>query len=366
MRYYAQCVAGLQAAVAEQLALARFGPVSIAGTEEGAVLFETAAPPADLRRYPLINNCFLVLEEAQCRTIDELLRGVIASGRWHALARRTSGTKERSFRVMLSDEGALVRADRGATSALIESIAAHTGLRHQPGRADVEFWLIRRRGGRGLFCKRITRRERTERDLERGELRPELAAILCALSEPTSKDVFLDPFAGSGAIPLARARRPYNMIFAFDRASEKVASLKQRIKAARSHEARKKSPIIVRQSKAEQLAGIDDGFIDRIVTDPPWGFFAADVGDIEQFYRDVTLELCRATKPGGVVVMLIGRKDVADRLCAEFAAQLEVAARYDVLVSGKKALVLKWRRRGAASSIDATPGNERPDPASQG
>ena len=63
------------------------------------------------------------------------------------------------------------------------------------------------------------------------------------------------------------------MIFAFDSNEGRVARLKADLKAAVPAKLRKHSPIVIRHEDARALASINEGFIDKIVTDPPWGVF---------------------------------------------------------------------------------------------
>ena len=219
-----------------------------------------------------------------------------------------------------------------------------TGLEPSSHKPDVEFWVIRRRSSVSFFCKRVTRRTRTERDLRKGELRPELAHLLCALSEPNVEDVFLDPCAGSGAIPFARTQYPYNMMFVHDNDENRILEMKRDIKVGKIVRARSGAPLIVRAADARKLDRINDGFVHKVVTDPPWGVFDAGIGDMAAFYRDIVAELVRIVRTGGAIVMLIGAKDIADMLVSENIDTLDLAVRYDILVNGQKASVVKWLR----------------------
>lgn len=59
----------------------------------------------------------------------------------------------------------------------------------------------------------------------RGALKRDLAAALVRTVRPSGEEVFLDPFAGSGAIPQARARYRPRLIYASDIDPERVGDL---------------------------------------------------------------------------------------------------------------------------------------------
>jgi tRNA G10 N-methylase Trm11 len=162
----------------------------------------------------------------------------------------------------------------------------------------------------------------------------------------------LDPFAGHGALPAARARLPYNMIFAIEADAALVAELKGRKKDGRLPE-RKKAPLIVRQGDARRLESLDESFVDAVVTDPPWGLYDRGQTDLPGLYRAVADELARVLKPGGRLVMLLGRGEATAALRAHAPARgLRETAAYDILVSGKKATAVKWIRVSAGDTGD--------------
>jgi 23S rRNA G2445 N2-methylase RlmL len=348
VKYVAQCTAGLQDLLASQLKTDRTPGLKIITTEDGLVFFETSARPVDLIPIAYLSNIFGVI--AHCDLpglgIEDTVRWLSRNPEQSRGAKRLVTPNERSFRVSVSDEGRLVPGGKHLGS-LMDALAKATGLTHSSHHADTEFWIMRRRSGLCFLCKRLKRRAKTEKDLQRGELRPELAQLLCLLSEPTKVDIFLDPFAGSGAIPFARATHPYNMLYALDADEEKVKRLRQEIKLGRNIRPRKDSPMIVGVANATNLQRFDEGFITKIVTDPPWGLYDSDIGNVGRFYRDLTAELIRITRTGAIIVMLIGDKAVADQLNSDFEGSLKLSARYEILVNGKKASVMKWRRDGS-------------------
>lgn len=334
--YLAQCIAGLQEFVAWQL-LQDFPAAEIKTTEEGMVVF--AGDETFLSaKIPYINNLFHVLQDLPKNNMNGLLTACAKQTSWHKAAASLPDSRDRTFRLFLSDENRLVSGDPPRFSALIKIIERVSGLRHSAHRPDAEFWIFRRRSGSAYFGRRLTRNRMTEKDLAPGTLRPELATLLCLISEPSEKDIFMDPFAGSGAIAFARKKWPYEMMFVTDIAPEKVKTIKDTIAA-------RKKPIITRVADATKLEKIEDGFIDKVVTDPPWGIFEKDIADVPGFYKKTIKELCRVTKPGGIIVMLTGVRELVADLSKQFSKEVDVEARFDILVAGKKASIVRWRRK---------------------
>jgi hypothetical protein len=355
--FAAQVVSGMQEIAARQLQREDFAPVTVIETEDGLVVFEPGRITKRLFALPYVNNSFRVLYALESLTIGASLEGIARERSWHPALRASVRPEDRSFRLILSDENRLVSGESGPIDAIVSAIRDLTGLRYVPRGGGAEFWVLRRRTGAVFFARRVSRRRKTERDLGRGELRPELASLLCLLSEPSAADIFLDPFAGSGAIPLARAELPFNMIFASDLDPARVKEIKEKLKQAPPRKARGGAPFIVRVSDARNLVNFQDGFVDKIVTDPPWGLYkAAEDAELAGLYRGAMAEFCRVMKPGGVLVLLLGRGELSREASGWFPELLAMEEQHEILVAGQKATVLKWKLTGitAVRPFEAT------------
>jgi tRNA G10 N-methylase Trm11 len=185
--------------------------------------------------------------------------------------------------------------------------------------------------------QRITTHTAYEQVLERGELKPELAYTLCFLSEPKEGDIFLDPFCGHGAIPLKRALSfPYNMVFAADKDQEQIQFVRNRVKKLKL-----KSMFIVKKQDALSMTAFENGFIDKIVTDPPWGLFESLDRDICEFYALMLREFSRVLNVKGILVILTARKEEFENALSSMGTRLKMLNQYNILVSGKKAAIYK-------------------------
>ncbi|MBI4100044.1 hypothetical protein HY440_03485 [Candidatus Microgenomates bacterium] len=257
---------------------------------DGLVTYKTTAGSDQIKKLRFLNNSFVVVD----KNVDLSNLG-------------------RKFRVVFSRENKLVAVEKKVLVEKENEIARRFGLVVDRANPDVEFWYLTRRDGKEFFGARLTKHPDYKDILKPGQLRPELANLLCLLSEPKASDVFLDPFAGSGAIASERAAFPAKKIISTD----------------------------IAQAVDAWHLKLADSSVDKIVTDPPWGVEVGRGLDIEKFYQEMLAEFCRVVRPGGLVVFLIGQRDLFDSLVIKFSDKLQLERRLDILVSGKKAGVFK-------------------------
>jgi tRNA G10 N-methylase Trm11 len=216
-------------------------------------------------------------------------------------------------------------------------ISKASGLLVDRVKPDLEFWFLYRSEKIGFFMLRLTKHASTEKLLNKGELRPELSYTLCLISGPDDNDIFIDPFCGYGSIPMARSLiSPADMIFAADIDKENVRTLK--LKSVRQKDGR---PVFVKHMDALNMKTFEDGFADKIVTDPPWGIYENVGMDIEVFYYQMMQEFYRILKINGIAVILTAKKAEFENVLLVFGNKLDLCKKYDILVSGKKASIYK-------------------------
>lgn len=85
----------------------------------------------------------------------------------------------------------------------------------------------------------------------------------------------------------------------------------------------------------------EDNFIDKIITDPPWGFYQHMDIDINVFYKKMLQEFYRILKPNGILVLLTARKKEFENSLADCQNKYKLVDKYHILVSGKKAAIYK-------------------------
>jgi 16S rRNA G966 N2-methylase RsmD len=321
MEYYSSFAAGFDELAVRALS-ERLRDASEIRALGGAVAYKSAAGPGAVRSLGFFKNSFILLRGFPDAPDIESLAAAAARNPGKIEAPKLA----RTFGLRILDEN--VPAAAGAARArLADAISRKTGLAYRAGAADTEFHLSLRRGGAGFLLQKIS----AEPEPPAGALAPHVAALLCLATNPKEGDVFLDPFAGGGSIPLARARvAGYAGIFAMDSDREAAAALRAKIKSTRNSKIQKSFFAKCGDFLENRF---DDGFFDAIATDPPWGLHQK-IGD--GFYERMMREFARILVRGGRLVVLMGR-------------DIEVPARDDlapidsfgVLIHGRKATV--WR-----------------------
>jgi 16S rRNA G966 N2-methylase RsmD len=329
VRLFSTFVSGFESVI-EELLRRDVPNVRILRLLDGAVDYETEAWS---RFLPYMNNTFAVCRTAGERghdspKLERLAEDLIRK----PLTLPTGLRRPRSFRLVASRENQLVSLTGSCQFRLIDSLSHSLHATFSGRQAEGEIWLLERREGLSYGLLRLTG---LKRDCPRGELRPELATLLCEMSHPQPEDTVLDPFAGSGAIPLARSRcGGFHGIFAADKDSAQMDALKKVVNGISS--ARLRRSFFVRcQDFLENT--YDDGFFSAIITDPPWGLYASIPWD---FYPNVLRECQRLLKPEGRLILLSARTDL-EQICPP---QLLLRQCLHVLVSGKKAMVYAFVR----------------------
>ena len=315
---------------------------------DGLVVYRTPAGISDVQGLRFCNNSFVCLmsfDGLGRNPSARICQTVLADGQ---LLRRVAPhlpRKNLTFRFVASHGNQFVSLPARTRTSLERLLAGERRLRPDHSNPDVEFWLLSRREGFGLVGMRITRHTAYEKTLAQGELRPQLCHLLCLMSEPSREDVVLDPFCGSGAIPLERARAfPYRTILAGDVSANSVKTLRSRVRGLRWLQRKRSRKFVIGRWDALNLDTFAPESVDKIITDPPWGFFQKRVPDLEHFQRAMLREFHRVLRPNGLLVVIVGKPQLFAECLREFAESFTVRKRYDVLVSGKKASVFKLQK----------------------
>lgn len=238
---------------------------------------------------------------------------------------------------MYQVDGRLVSFDPKARAALETAVAAATGTRLTPRGQCQEYWVIGRRDWPMLYFVERLAAASTAKEKPKGALSSELAALLVTASQPKARDVFLDPFAGSGAIVRGQAA---------------VASSQgdlQRHPVGRSSSRRQglaQQGCVALDDDALVLPSVASGSVDAIVTDPPWGEYGDGLRDYSKFASEMAASLTRVLACAhGRAVFLVNRRNTAVLEKALSGAGLRLDAPVEILVNGHPATVV----RGAAA-----------------
>lgn len=335
--YFSTFITGFKEVV-EQALKERVKDVQIELLSDGLVIYRSHKTPDAIRQLRFFNNSFLLLKyfpRLGKKPIEEMLKQTVSDRQIVPAIDNLLPKIKSTFRIMATQENQFVPIDKNLKTRLESMIGQKGKLRLDRGLPGIEFLFAARREGNGLFGLRLTRHTSYEKILEKGELYPELAHILCLISEPNQNDTFLDPFCGSGAIPIARAIGfPYGTIYASDIENKSVEKTRQKASKANRK-------IIIRKCDALHLDTFNDNSIDKIVTDPPWGLHVGKELNLEKFYQEMLTEFQRIDKQNGIMVILIAKKELFEDVLNKFSSRLKVIKQFDTLVSGQKARVYK-------------------------
>ena len=281
----------------------------IAARDDSSVLFESSLPIEKLIELRYFTNVYFVVDDAKPLP-KSLLKG-------------------KYFRLMLLKEGEPRSIQQDGKEEFETKIKQTYKLEPNTHLSKNDFYLIERKSGQKLLTLRLPKAKFKREKLSAGELRPELAHILCLAAGVKAKHILLDMFAGYGSIP-------YEAVRGFRCRNVTAVDIKRLPGRHEYH------GIEWQEADARNLNHVQDNSIDRVVTDPPWGIYDAEVDDLSSLYKDFTQAMTRTLRPGGVAVVLSGFEGAAE--CFEAAKTLQLINKWNVLVSGKKATIYKLQK----------------------
>jgi tRNA G10 N-methylase Trm11 len=327
--FYAAFVPGFQDFIAE-LIRERLADVVIKKLLDGAVLFETECT-YDKLNFFCFNNIFAVINilEDKSKSLEAHIKKAL--GKPSSIISENNN-KIHSFRIIFSMENKPTSVNEAVKQEAEKFISRTSRLKINRSNPDTEFWFLYRSEGFSLFMKRLTRHASFEKTLHPGELSPQLAWLLCRLSNPKHTDVVIDPFCGYGSIPEQRIKRfPLKKFYAFDIDKGPLAFAKKKFT--------KKQPCEIRQGDIYSIFDVlPRSEADAIITDPPWGMFRETEIPLQKFYDDMAGIFSRLLKAGGLVVVLTAKQEEF-RQAVEKTPTFSLIRTIPVLVSGKKAAV---------------------------
>ncbi|MDR2782967.1 MAG: methyltransferase domain-containing protein [Treponema sp.] len=339
-RYYATFASGFQNTVTDILKKTAQDVVVVL-LLDGAVVFETALPLNALCLF-WNNNIFAALHVLEQKEKNgSVIEAHMSIAEKNKKIRLTDFQRTKNvgtFRIVTSNANRLVSVNEEVKQKMERVISRETGLTPNRSKPDVEFWFLYRNEGFSFFLRRLSKHAPFDAALHKGELTPQLAYILCWLSDPRKSDVILDPFCGYGSILRQRMRFPFEKFYSFDIKDEAARVSKSKVKGAflKKCDVRKVDFFTI-------FHHLKEGSVDAIITDPPWGIYEALPMPTDQFYDKMLRIFYRLLKPDGVIIVLTARND-------EFGASVSCIKEFtvveapNVLVSGRKARVYKIKK----------------------
>jgi predicted RNA methylase len=344
--YYAAFIPGMQDFIADVLR-ERLKDVSIQKLLDGAVVFETECT-YDRLNFFCFNNIFALIDiqEYKAENGQSVGPGVMELHINKILKLKSSGKILKSFHPLIAGNSKLIKSFRLVCSMENKPVSVNENIKKDMenfiirvsclklnrSKPDTEFWFLYRREGFSCFLKRLTNNRQGEKSLHPGELRSQLAWLLCKIAGIKNGDTVVDPFCGYGSIPKAACKHfPVKKFYAFD-----IDPLC--IKATRSQSGiRGKQTCEIHQSDFRSVFNfVTPGGIDVIVTDPPWGIYKETDTPLQSMYNEMLNVFSQLLKNKGRLVLL----SAAEREL-EFAIEknhtFTVNVKTPILVSGKKA-----------------------------
>jgi tRNA G10 N-methylase Trm11 len=313
---------------------------------DGLIVFDTNIKSEIITRLKFFNNTFLIVDtfknlNPNKNPVDQMMTMALKSNRLAKSLEKIGQypRKGSSFRIIFSNKNELVSVNKQKRDQIEKIVAQKRRLVIDRVLPNNEFWYLYRTENIGFFMLRLTKQPSADKTLHKGALRPEISNLLCRMSEPKESEIFLDPFCGYGSIPIERylSFPSPNLIFARDKDKEMTTYTKEKMKQSKI----KREKVIVQNADLFGEKRFDDNFIDKIVTDPPWGIYE-DLGEnLQSFYSRMLAEFIRIVKAHGIIVILTAKKEEMEKSINKVASFIQKWEKIDVLVSGKKASVYK-------------------------
>lgn len=341
--YFSTFITGFDRVVEKALAKS-LKDIQIELLTDGLVIYKTTVTPDEIKKIKFLNNSFVLLKKVDrlsaSPTLD-MVKILLKDKDVENYIKKYFSERRLKFRIRASVRNQFVAIDknlqRNLEDKIMQTVPTLTVDRSLP---DIELLIATRSESFGLIGMQFTHRTNYEKVLEKGELYPELAYILCLISDPHKDDVFLDPFAGHGSIPIQRTVSfPYKQVVAGDNDPILVERLRKKT-------TKLNKKIVVEKLDALNLSKLEDASVNKIVTDPPWGLHEGKNLDLPRFYSRMLEEFHRVIKPSGAIVIITAQKELVEEQLSKLKGRLEIVAKYNTLVSGKKAGVYKIGKIG--------------------
>lgn len=308
---------------------------------DGLIEYSTATDVKKLKSLKYLNNTFQILyklRSAKRNAFEETIEKILLNHSFDKKINLPKGNFNNTFRIVVSDENNLVKINKELLLKIENKIATNFSLRVHRAKPNYQFWILKRSEGGVYFSLRLTKIQKKDKERSKGELKPQLAYILAAMSDPQEGELFLDPFCGSGSIPLARASMTRKgLILASDIEESLTSKLKEKVKCLGL-----KNKIVVKTVDALKPDSYKDSSIHKIVTDPPWGYYKHIV-DLQSHWEKILSFFERILIDNGVLVVLLANDERFFKVFSQTKNFL-ILKSYTVLVSGRKALILKIKK----------------------
>lgn len=241
----------------------KFANYYVESLGNGIIVFSTK-DVIDIKKLFFFNNVYLLLKEKKNNTTDfdkcvsDILNGLKIN--YDDIRKNLKEIKARSFKFIGINGNQPCKLDYRNLSRLENEMQKILGIKVSRDKHDLDFVFLKRNNGIMYFLLKLSYNRKTEKDLEKGTLRPEVSYLLSSLADIKETDIILDPFAGSGSIPKEIIKHyKYNMIFASELDEEKYNKLKKEFKGNNKN-------FFIKNIDALNMEFFKDNFIDIVIT----------------------------------------------------------------------------------------------------
>lgn len=306
----------------------RLRGIKILNVFDGLIHYSYSGNSHDLEKITYFNNTFFVLKTFSGKNLnfENMVRTISSEKKYFLINKGT-------FRVRFSKENQFAKVEKNLSRKAENIVMQNSKLKIDRVSPSSEIWYSIRRENFAFCGQLISKREFTEKNLNKGELRPEIAYLICYFAEIKNDDVIAEPFCGYASIPIQIAKRfNFSKIYVSDIDSEKINVILEKKQLSNNEK------IEVSVQDAFILKNISDKSVDLIVTDPPWGFYE-NIENIEEFYEKMFKSFVRILKENGTIVILSAKKEKLEKIASKM--NFKIVEKINTLVNGKKASLYK-------------------------
>lgn len=303
----------------------KFPLIKVQKILDGLIFYKYDGNSRDLEKIPYFNNTFFVIKTWDSKKIDfqKMVNEVTSLNSYFLISKGT-------FRCRFIMENQFVKVDKKLSNQAEQYIQNKSKLLLDKVSPSTEVCFNIRRENFAFCGQLISKREFTENNLNKGELRPEIAYLMAVFAGLKEDDIVLDSFAGYGSIPIQIAKK-------FKFSQMYVSDIDEKLVAALSEKKQLKNQNIFIQ-KADALTLKLDKKISLVITDPPWGYYE-DINDISDFYEEMLENFKSLISENARIVILSARKEELKN--AAYKSKFQIIDSIDTLVNGKKAALYK-------------------------
>ncbi len=337
--YASSYISGL-GKIVETILKEKIKDVHIIENLDGLIIYKTNKP-LDYKSFQCFNNTFLVIGFEKTNSNSPFHHSVLSLSKkitvdYINISTAITIKPNISFKILCIDKNQPTSIDFSVLTPIEKQIQSKLKMNVGFRKHDLDFVFLRRNENIIIFALKLTYNRVTEKQLPKGTLRPELSYLMAYMSDIKKSDIIIDPFCGRGSIPREIVKNfNYNMIFASDIDESLVNQLKLEYK-------KNKKNLFIKQRDALDLSYFEDGFIDKIITDPPWNIFNKTNENFTVFYTKMLSEFNRILKPNGTCTILMG--NIPDFETSLNNSNFKLIEKFNILVNGKKANVYKLNK----------------------